>query len=82
MKETMNWRYSCRAGVMSRNEGGKEEELFVLTVFLHMKATFLSRVTVVREGMSVYEGRETDNTLQSNGTRILECVAIIPFTCE
>ena len=29
VKETMNWRYSCRAGVMSRNKGDDEEELFV-----------------------------------------------------
>ena len=37
---------------MSRNEEGKEEELFVCVVFLYVKAHSLSRVTVVREGMS------------------------------
>ena len=29
VKETMNWRYCWRAGVMSRNEGKKKEELLV-----------------------------------------------------
>ena len=29
VKETMNWRYSWRARVMSRNEGEKGEELSV-----------------------------------------------------
>ena len=48
-------RYSSRAGVMSRNEGEKEEELFVWMVFLYLKACDSSRVTVVREGMSVCE---------------------------
>ena len=28
MKETMNWRYCWRAGVMSRDEGEEEEILF------------------------------------------------------
>ena len=37
---------------MSRNEGEKEEELFVWRVFFSEKAHPLSRVTVVREGMS------------------------------
>ena len=42
-----------RAGVMSRNEGEEEEELFVWRVFFFSKKAFnLSRVTVVREGMS------------------------------
>ena len=58
---------------MSRNEGEKEETLFVWMVFWHLKAHTLSRVTVVREGMSVGEGREIGSTLQSDGTRILEC---------
>ena len=31
-------RYCWRAGVMSRNEGEKEETLFVWTVFWHLKA--------------------------------------------
>ena len=29
VEETMNWRYCWRAGVMSRNEGKKKEELLV-----------------------------------------------------
>ena len=37
---------------MSRNKGEEEEELFVWRVFFCVKAYFLSRVTVVREGMS------------------------------
>ena len=37
---------------MSRNEEEEEEELFVWRVFLYVKALALSRVTVVREGMS------------------------------
>ena len=40
---------------MSRSEGEEEEELFVWMVFLYLKAHSLSRVTVVREGMSVCE---------------------------
>ena len=58
---------------MSRNEGEEEEELLVWTVFLHLKARSLSRVTVVREGMSVCKDRVIGNTLQSDGTRIAEC---------
>ena len=81
MKETMNWRYLERAGVMSRNEGGKEDELLVLMVFFRAKATFLSRVTVVREGMSVGEDRVMDNTLQCDGTRITECTTV-PWSRE
>ena len=50
VKETMNWRYCWRAGVMSRNEGGEEEELLVLMVFLREKAHFLLRATAVRRG--------------------------------
>ncbi len=42
---------------MSRSEGVREEELLVLTVFFFVKAYSLFRVTVVREGMSVCEGR-------------------------
>ena len=45
-------RYSCRAGVMSRNEGKEEEKLLVWMVFFFQKAHPLLRVTVVREGMS------------------------------
>ena len=57
---------------MSRNEGEEGEELLVRTVSLYLKAFFLTRVTVVREGMSVCEGRVIGNTLQSDGTRMLE----------
>ena len=57
---------------MSRNEGEKEETLFVWMVFLNLKAYSLSRVTVVREGMSADEVRVIRNTLQSDGTRMLE----------
>ena len=57
---------------MSRNEGEEEERLFVLTVFLHLKAYLLLRVTVVREGMSVGEDRVIGSTLQSDGTRTVE----------
>ena len=82
VKETMNWRYCCRAGVMSRDEGGEEEELLIWTVFLHLKAFFLLRVTVVREGMSVCEGRVIGSTLQSDETRRVECITVIPFSSE
>ena len=37
---------------MSRNEEEVEGGLFVRRVILYLKAYFLSRVTVVREGMS------------------------------
>ena len=57
MKETMNWRYSWRAGVMSRSEGEEEMKLLVRTVFFSLKAHSFSRVTEVREGMSVCEDR-------------------------
>ena len=68
---------------MSRDEGEEEEgKLFVLTVSLYLKALSLSRVTVVREGMSVDEDRKTDITLQSDGTRIEECITVVPFTSE
>ena len=48
---------------MSRNEGEEEEELFMWMVFFSLKAYSLSRVTVVREGMSVSEDRVVWNTL-------------------
>ena len=67
-------RYCWRAGVMSRDEGEEGEGLFVWTVFLYLNAYFLSRLTVVREGMSVCEGRVIGNTLQSDGTRKPECI--------
>ena len=72
MKETMNWRYSCRAGVMSRNEREEEEELLVLMVFFSEKALSLFRVTVVREGMSACDTKVIGSTLQSDDTRIAE----------
>ena len=37
---------------MSRNEEEEEEELFVWTLSLYLKALDLPRSTVVREGMS------------------------------
>ena len=55
VKETMNWRYCWRAGVISRNEREEGEELLVLMVFFREKAHSLVRETVVREGMSVGE---------------------------
>ena len=76
MKEGGKERYCWRAGVMSRNEGEEEEGLFVLTVFLHVKAHFLQSTTVVREGMSVCDDRVIRNTLQSDGTRMVECNTI------
>ena len=72
VKERREERYCCRAGVMPRNEGEEEEELFVWTVFLLVNAHSLSRVTSVREGMSVCEERVMRSTLQSDGTRIAE----------
>ena len=45
VKERGYLRYCWRAEVMSRNEGGEEEELFVWRVFLHLNANSLSRVT-------------------------------------
>ena len=42
---------------MSRNERMEEKQLSVMTAFFIEKAYPLLRVTVVREGMSVCEGR-------------------------
>ena len=42
-------------------------------VFFSEKAHPMVRMTVVREGMSVCEGRVIGNTLQSDDTRIAEC---------
>ena len=67
---------------MSRNEGEEGEELFVWMVFLNLKAYSLSRVIVVREGMSADEVRVIRNTLQSDVTRIAECITVIPFSNE
>ena len=72
--------YFARAP-MSRNEGEEEEELFVWMVFVYLKAYSMLRVTVVREGMSAGEDRGVGKTLQSDGTRILEC-ATIPFSSD
>ena len=62
---------------MSRDEGEEEEGLFVWMVFLRLKAHLLVRVTVVREGMSVCEDEVIGNTLQSDVTRIAECITAI-----
>ena len=82
VKETINWRYCWRAGVMSRNEGGEGEELFVWMVFLNLNASSLLRRTVLREGMSVDEDGVTGKTLQSDGMRITECATVTPFSSE
>ena len=37
---------------------------------------------MVREGMSVCECRGIRSTLQSDGTRIEECVTVTPFSSE
>ena len=75
-------RYCWRAGVMSRNEGEEGEILFVWMVFLYWNAFVLSRMTVVREGMSACEDRGIGNTLQSDGTRKAECNTVFPFSSE
>ena len=67
---------------MSRIEGEEEEGLFVRTVFLRLNAYFLSRVTVIREGMSVCEGRVIGHTLQNDDTRIMECTTVISISSE
>ena len=84
VKERGKERYFWRARVMSRNERGEGEELFVWTVFLFLKGHILWRVTVVREGMSVCEGRVDGSTLQRDGTRIKECntVFVSSECCE
>ena len=53
-------------------------------VLLYLKAIPLLRVTVVSEGMSVCEGRVIGNTLQSDVTRIAECITAISSSecCE
>ena len=67
---------------MSRNEGENEKkELLVWMVFWHLKAYSLSRVTVVREGMSVCEDGVIGSTLQSDGARILKRVTVFN-SCE
>ena len=82
VKERGKERYSERAKVMSRDEGEKEEELLVRTVFFSEKACILLRVTVVREGMSVGEDKGIGNTLQSDETRIAECVTFPRFSSK
>ena len=37
---------------------------------------------MVREGMSVREDRVIGNTLQSDGTRRVECVTVVTFSSE
>ena len=37
---------------------------------------------MVREGMSICEGRVIGNTLQSDGTRIAECITVVTFSSE
>ena len=37
---------------------------------------------MLREGMSVCEDRVIGNTLQSDVTRIMECITVIPFSSE
>ena len=81
MKERGEERYFWSAGVMSRNEGDEGEELFVWMVVLYSKACSLSRVTVVREGMSVREERMIGNTLQSDDTREAECITAFSSEC-
>ena len=73
--------YSARAP-MSRNEGDEEEELLVWMVFVYLKAYSLFRVTVVREGMPVCEVRVIRHTLQSDRTRMLECMTVFSFSSE
>ena len=77
MEERGKERYCWRAGVMSRDEGEEGEGLFVWTVFFSLKARSLSRETVVREGMSACEDRVNGSTLQSDVTRIAECITAI-----
>ena len=67
---------------MSRDEGEKEEELLVRTVFFSEKELYLPRVTVVREGMSVGEDKGIGNTLQSDDMGIVECLTVISFSNE
>ena len=77
VKERGYLRYFLRAGVISRNEGEEGEILFVWMIILHLKAHTLSRVTVVREGMSVCEDRMIGSTFQSDGTKLEECETIL-----
>ncbi len=67
---------------MSKNEREEGEELFVWTVFLDLKTYSLTRLTVVREGMSACEDEVNGNTLQSDGTRTAECMITPPISNE
>ena len=67
---------------MSRHEEEEGEELFVWTTFLCLNALLLSRVTVVREGMSAGEGGKNETTLQGDGARTEECAAEYTFGSE
>ena len=67
---------------MSRNEGEEGEGLFVWMILWHWNAYSLSRVTVVREDMSVCEDRVIGNTLQSDVTRFEECIIVFSFSSE
>ena len=60
----------------------RKEELLVWMVYFQRKAFSLLRRTVVRECMSVCEDGMIGSTLQSDGTRILKCVTVIPFSSE
>lgn len=57
---------------MSSGEGLMDEMLLVWMSFLWMKAFPFTRTTLVREGMSVYEGRVIGKTFQSDVMRITE----------
>ena len=62
---------------MSSGEGLMDEMLLVWMSFLWMKAFPFTRTTLVREGMSVYEGRVIGKTFQRDDARIVECVTAI-----
>ena len=67
---------------MSRNKREEEEELLVWMVFFMEKENDLLSLTVLREGISVCEDRVIGHTLQSDGTRIEECVTVVLFCSE
>ena len=81
VEETGNDRYCKRRGLTSRNERGETRELFVWTLFFFAKAFDMQRDTIETAGMSVCEDRAIGNTLQSDGTRILEG-ATLPKSSE
>lgn len=53
---------------MSSGEGLMDDMLLVWMSSLCLKACSFTRTTFVREGMSVYEERKIENTLQSDVT--------------